>query len=445
MCGIIITKNKNKLDSIKHRGIEFSSVEKDGWINGHYRLPIQTLIDDEWSQPIELTGEWELLLYNGEIFNYDKEKYGNDTEYLKDIFSKKQLFDLIAEINTWDGFWSIVLIGKDRTLCFTDPLGKKQLYYNDAGEISSEVKGLSNTNIIDQLFISDIHKWGYNTDDRTLYNDVKRIIPNRFYFFSGKDRNWGLEVIPQNYFHWNFNIPSKSFYELLEESVNSRLISKKYKISTLFSGGLDSTIILYFLIKYGLDFDIWSIANGTDGGFVQIIQDLWNLKINYLNPNIEKISIKNKIYDINDSPIDLGSVIPQYFLFKDITNKIVLTGDGSDELFGGYSRIEEYDSQKSDIFKELTFYHLIRLDRMSMNFTIECRNPFLSHDIIKKALVLPYKERINKKILKKEFKGYIPDFIINRKKEPLKIKAIHRDGKEYRHKVIEEYLKLKDK
>jgi asparagine synthase (glutamine-hydrolysing) len=144
--------------------------------------------------------------------------------------------------------------------------------------------------------------------------------------------------------------------------------------------------------------------------------------------------------EINDGPIDLGSVIPQYYLFQDIKDKIVLTGDGADELFSGYRRAYEYDSQGSDVFEELPFYHLIRLDRMSMNFTIECRNPFLGHEVIKKALSIPWKDRIGKKILKKEFFGLIPDEILFRKKEPLKIQAIRDNEKDHRNKTVDEYL-----
>lgn len=453
MCGIIICKNKKKIDSIKHRGIQFSSVENGSWIYGHHRLPIQTLEDDNWTQPVDI-GYGRLLLFNGEIFNYNKEKYSNDVEYLKDLFSVKKLSprDILPEINKWDGFWSIVIISDDKIIAFTDPLGKKQLYYNEeTQEISSEVKGLNNIfqikdgnkiPLFDQTFISTVNKWGYNTDNRTIYKSVKRILPNIMYIF---DRKVGFRTYKSinNYFNWDLNVPcDRSIYDLLDESVKNRLISKKYKISSLFSGGLDSTIILYFLRKYGADVDVYSIENNTDGEYIKFMEKEWNLDLKFLSIDPNEISLeeKMKIYEVNDSPIDLGSVIPQYYLFKDIPNKIVLTGDGADELFGGYRRINEYDSQKSDVFQELPFYHLPRIDRMSMNFTIECRNPFLGHDVVKAALHLPFSERTNKKILKDQFRGLIPDEIIDRKKNPLKIKSIREDETKYRRETIQNYL-----
>ena len=77
---------------------------------------------------------------------------------------------------------------------------------------------------------------------------------------------------------------------------------------------------------------------------------------------------------------------------------------------------------------------------MSMHFTIECRNPFLGHDVIRAALQLPYSERINKKILKDQFRGFIPEEILDRKKEPLKINQIKENEILYRRKTIEDYL-----
>lgn len=449
MCGISIFKkeNRHKIDSIKHRGIQYTERVEGNWIYGHHRLPIQTLEEDEWTQPIELDDGF--FLFNGEIFNYDRSKYGNDVEYLQDFFnSDLKDEEWIPEINKWDGFWSIVVVSNEgNIIAFTDPLGKKQLYFNQDSEISSEIKDLTNDGIIDQTYISTLNKWGYNTDDKTIYEDVKRIMPNKIYSFGtdlGITSIFGRPAISsQEYYDWSKNIPNDNLYSLLEESVKRRLISKKYKISMLFSGGLDSTIILYFLRKMKADVNIYSINNGTDGEAIKYMEKEWNLDINYLNIDASNLSLeeKMKIYDINDGPIDLGSVIPQYYLFKEIKDKIVLTGDGADEIFSGYSRAYKYDSQKSDVFHELPFYHLIRLDRMSMHFTIEHRSPFLGHDVIRKALSIPWKERIGKKILKEEFRGLIPDKIIDRKKEPLKIESIRKNEPEYRAQIIQQYTK----
>ena len=211
------------------------------------------------------------------------------------------------------------------------------------------------------------------------------------------------------------------------------------------SGGLDSAIIAGILKGIDADVKWFSIENG-ETQFVSDLEAHLDVKTNFLDYSMD--SEKNALIYAkwNESPIDLGSVIPQYHLFEAIRKnsdyRIVLSGDGSDELFGGYSRIHDYDSQKSDIFEELTFYHLPRLDKMSMAHTLELRNPFLNLDIVRFAMHLPLEWRTDKKILKDTFGPILPDSIVNRKKEALKNPEIKQDRIAYRYKAIELFLSI---
>ena len=107
-----------------------------------------------------------IVLYNGEIFNYPP-YYENDAEYIRDLFQNCSIREVAEIANSWDGFWSIVFITpQGTTYCFTDPLGKKQLYYNTHGEICSEIRPLITPwSKPDPLFKSSVAKWGYNRDD----------------------------------------------------------------------------------------------------------------------------------------------------------------------------------------------------------------------------------------------------------------------------------------
>ena len=465
MCGILLTTRAKEipeiLDSIKHRGIERSTSEHGNVTMCHHRLPIQTLDGDEWDQPIELS-KGVYMMFNGEIFNYDKKRFSSDTEYLCNLFSQYKGGSLeffsamyVSHIVGWDGFWALVIFdtNNDSVIAFTDPLGKKCLYRNELGEICSEMKGLyTKLSLTDEIFISSVRKWGYNKDNRTPSKNIKRLLPNNIYSYNMASPMFE-EVYTEYYKLWDSPIGELIdcdyeahmgwLWDKMYESVENRLVSRNYPISLLVSGGLDSSIIAAILKDQNADVKWFSIENG-ETPFVNDLSAHLDTQINFLDYSMD--SSKNAlIYEKwNESPIDLGSVIPQYHLFEAIRNssdyRIVISGDGSDELFGGYSRIHEYDSQKSDVFEELTFYHLPRLDKMSMAHTLELRSPFLHLDLVRFALHLPLEWRKDKKILKDTFGPMLPESIINRKKEALKNPEIKKDKLAYRQKAVDLFL-----
>ena len=468
MCGILIAHNptQERIESILHRGIEYSThSDQSGLTLCHHRLPIQTEIGDKWIQPIEISPN-RYLLFNGEIFNYPK-NFGSDTEYLVNLFSSfnfssLDIFIALYEpyIKKWDGFWAICLVDMRRKdiICFTDPLGKKSLYFNELGEICSEMKGLITINsLIDPAFIGGVRKWGYVPNESTPFENITKIKANYFYKWNFCNPEKKEEYGPYFAFKGGkFKFDSEDelldyVWEKIELSTSNRLLSLDYPISILLSGGLDSSIIGGLLLKLGADVSWYTINNGPDNDYVRECENYWGVKVNRLNyqmdsndPGFDK-KLDEIYFKWNESPVDMGSVIPQYFLFdaikKGTNTRIVLSGDGADEMFGGYRRIEEYDSQESDIFHELTYYHLPRLDKMSMANTLELRNPFLNLELIQLALQLRFDLRKNKEILKKAFRGLIPDSIIERKKHPLKNEKIVHDPINYRIDAINHFKK----
>jgi len=320
-----------------------------------------------------------------------------------------------------------------KTTVITDRFGKKQLYYRlENGRIvgiCSEIKGLVKPNDkMDSFYLSRVFKFGYNfSNDKTLVVGIRRFLPGFVYqIYDGK-------ILSASAVQWDSSkmcpLPElMPFYDMMDLAVKRRLVSD-VPVSILFSGGLDSSILLHHALKHQPNIKIFTIENGTDTKYAKRLAKDWNVKI-----KIIKLKYNQKDYDkihlANESAVDLGSVIPQYLLFKEIRKAgydVALSADAADEVFGGYKRMESVDCQTSDIIDELSFYHFPRLDRMSMAHTVELRCPFAAQYIVDAGLRLPYYKRIGKRFLKEVYKTILPSYIIDREKEPLKIKSIRDD------------------
>jgi asparagine synthetase B (glutamine-hydrolysing) len=216
-------------------------------------------------------------------------------------------------------------------------------------------------------------------------------------------------------------------------------------IAMLLSGGLDSACVAWELLNLqaqgwikDIEIKFYSINNSEDAPFVKIFAERFGIKVETLSYDMSEIDLKQALF-INETPVDLGSMVPNQKMFEIIPETIIFTGDGPDELFGGYNRIDQYDSQLSDTFEELPFYHFPRLNKAAYYFgkTLVC--PFIDRSIISLALKTPLSERTHKKILKTAYEGIIPDAIISRKKMPLKNDMLRADPLGYRMMLVKEF------
>ena len=186
------------------------------------------------------------------------------------------------------------------------------------------------------------------------------------------------------------------------------------------------------------------IENEGDIDYFPILEKFLDISIKTikLGSKTKRKNILKKALYFMDQPFDLGSVVPQYLLAKEIAKRgynVAISGDGADELFGGYSRNRWFDCQKSDIFDEIVYYHLPRLDTLMYSHCVELRCPYLAKSIISVALNVPYVHRTRKEILRLiEIK--IPEEIRYRKKTALRIEEA--ETRDYRKEVIETWLKV---
>lgn len=399
----------------------------------------------------------DAIVFSGKLISHS----GTPEEYFKAFFNddRTTLSDLREEMQNWDGSWAFIYVSFSGAIyCLTDPLGICQLYYNRFGEISTTINPLvriDSDGKIDQLYMSEVAKWGYNTDDRTPWEGIRRVTPNHMHMFMGSEL---FMVEPKPYFNYSWDQPNygslaSQLRALVMLSVDLHLKDlPDGPIAVLLSGGLDSSIISYCLLeicgKRGISdrLRFYSINNADDKPYVEEFAQQFGLgsRLTYLSYDLSKIDFEEALA-INETPVDLGSMIPNQRMFSLIPEKVIFTGDGPDELFGGYRRIDQYDSQKSDVFQELGYYHLPRLAKAAEYYGKDLRCPYLGYDIIRMALSLPFEQRKHKSILKEAFKDVIPASIINRPKLPLKNDWIRKDPMEYRMKLIGEFMKIVEK
>jgi len=410
MCGFVaypVGKNpETVIRSIGYRGLENYIGYRDwqGFTFAHTSLPFVNLDPLFAIQPNTYSVPG---LFVGEVFNYDTD-YASDVEYVHNAFHNHGT-DCFHD---FDGFWTYVTMIDNHLFGMTDFLGIKPLYYRtDVEAMASEIEVLKlfGKVTLDETFMSNTMKWGYSPDPRTPYNEIKQVPPGH-YVHKG-----------QVHSYWNWDkVEYGDLYQDMKRSVSARLGGQR-EVSILLSGGLDSSIIYGLLKELGRDVTTIHVDN-HEKDFAHLVSS------SLVDVTLDEVSDLDAVR-IHQSPVDLGSVKPQIAMarkLRELGFHAVLTGDGADELFGGYRRAKEYDSQYSDIFCELPYYHLPKLDRTMMRSTIELRAPFLAPYIVKHALKTPYILRDGeKKVLKETFKDIVPKEIIDRDKHPLKTKEIH--------------------
>ena len=419
MCGFLIAKDTNQvntleaIDKMDYRGLKgYKGFKRYKDYNlCHIALP---MIDPDpiiATQPIQFKKE-PPSMFVGEIFNYkDFGDYESDAFMIHKRYREEKSHEFFHK---FDGFWSFITFFNDEPIIYTDFLGIKPIYYRlDEFAAASEMDVLKEFGPVtdNPLFLSNVAKWGYDPNGETPYNEIKQLKPGHF-LYKGRE-----------YPYWDWNaVPTTNLYDDLSLAVKLRCGGFR-DVSLLLSGGLDSTIIHGLIKEQGLDVTSIHVEN-KERSYAKLVDK------NALDVSLEDVTDEYAI-KVHQSPVDLGSVKPQIAMaekLKELGYHNVLTGDGADELFGGYRRAKEYDSQHSDVFCELPFYHLPKLDRTMMRSTVELRAPFLAPAVIVHGLRTPYEQRNGeKKVLKEVFGRLVPKKILNRDKHPLKTDAIRKD------------------
>ncbi len=379
MCGFFGSfniKRKINLDLLKHRGPDsFNYYEDENLYVGFCRLKIIDL-SDRANQPMEF--ENLVMAFNGEIYNFlelKKElkeyefKTNSDSEVLLYTFHK---FGILKALNKIVGMFSIAIYDKNEKKLYLirDRAGIKPLYYafEDNGIIfSSEIKPIfeviKKKDINEKAILNHI-VFLFNFNDETAFKGIYRLKPASILEFSKN----GIK----NYYYWQYEfeneidsleLAKKEFIEIFEEVIKSQLISD-VEVSLFLSGGIDSSLIALFSSKYK-KLKAFSLIYKKEHTLKDIINDefYYAKKLcNKLGFEIEGIEfdfneeILNKFVYYIEEPIGDSAGISTYLMCDYYKSRVVLSGMGGDELFGGYPRYKAYL-----IYKKLNFLPLNKI------------------------------------------------------------------------------------
>jgi len=423
VCGVVVAPSwhvEHAMANLMHRGIRSRIILSDRVSVGHVRLPIVGLAE-EYDQPYEDT-QW-VVAFVGEILDYkDWSTYDCDFPLVTETWTSEGP----EGFRKFDGFWSVIAYSKvtHQVHLLVDYLAQKPLYYRtDILAAASEPDAVACLEPVtpDEVYLSAVVKWGYCPETwRTPYQEVRKTRPGEHVILEGDECARCelvdiLEPLPVNL---------AGLKSEIIEATKRRVLSSDVPVAALVSGGLDSAIVYTLAKRFG-DVRAYHVENDETLAAAAVIGSGKHSLLDYKDVTLPRA------LEVMQEPLDLGSLLPQLAVSDAIARagkeRVCLTGDGADELFGGYGRAARYDSQWSDVFHELVAWHLPRLDRVMMRNLVEVRSPFLARDVVEAALGLPWAERRDKRVLRELFREDLPAGVADRPKKALRTPAVEKD------------------
>jgi len=405
----------------------------------HWRLPINGLTPN-YDHPhcAENSDFMQLGWMVGEYYNVDKEMFGSDADALNQILSVIPTEIMVQP----PGMFHMLLFRSDGSLILLqDKLGKKPVYYRaDKRAICSEIKPLTALGPCtpDELYYNQVLNNRLPMPSLTPYLEIIKVDPSMWYSWDlAKDTD-----LPQAYKYSPLPLEyCDSIGHAIETAVNTRITSLDTEYAMLLSGGLDSSLLYTIIREMGGNPWVFHIEN-DESKYVEMM-DVPDDRLITIESD-ESLDNIARVLWYNESPLDLGSMLSQFALGEAIKKErpdipVVLTGDGADELFGGYKRAQEKDTSAYDM-EELRTWHLPRLDKLMMAHTLEVRSPYLDELVIEKAQSFPWESRKGKQPIKNVARYFeLPEAIINREKHPLKSNRFITDRTKWKEYLVKTF------
>jgi asparagine synthase (glutamine-hydrolysing) len=380
MCGIIgvISKKNNPdfhsefivplgqaLNHMEYRGPDHQGIwSENGVCFGHRRLSIIDLSADG-NQPFQSSDQRYVLVFNGEIFNYQELRSSlqnlghafntaSDTEVILAAYAQygkefcKYLRGMFALV-IYDRVLNELVFARDR-------LGKKPLFIFENEKViifSSEVKFFHAFQTIpleiNEESLLNFLSLQYIPGPQTIYKNVSQIKAGELFSYD-LNKNQSKSSTYWNMFDYvgqRKDIPElDEIDKLLEQSIKYRLVSN-VDIGLLLSGGIDSSLLACYMHELAgkkvKAFNVGFAEQSIDeSAYAKQVASALGLEL--VSLNLEDISIDNFSKSIfhADQPLGDSAIIPTYLIAKSIGEhvKVVLSGEGADELFHGYDHYE---------------------------------------------------------------------------------------------------------
>ncbi len=350
------------LASLSHRGPDFCGVEKTQELFfAHSRLSI---LDTHHRSNQPLKHENILVSFNGEIYNYkelrNKLDYTFQTNGDAEVILALYLKYGEEFVKYLRGMFAIAIYDGGRLLLYRDRLGKKPLFYTQTKNgfvFASELKGIRP--FIERVKMNEEAMLSYltylaPTVPHTFYEGVYKLAPSEYLVYENQKietkRYFDLLDAPANAIT-NENEALTKLESKLQESIELRLSSSDVAMATLLSGGIDSATINYYAKYFGKELLSFSLGFEEYKKYDELEEAKESAKLLGVR-NYDIIVSKERfiesfdaVFDALDEPLNDPAAIPLYILLEEVKKqgfKVVLSGEGSDELFLGYRQYFEY-------------------------------------------------------------------------------------------------------
>ena len=461
MCGIVAILNVKEQtqqlrqkalkmsQKIRHRGPDWSGIYYGGSaVLAHERLSI---VDPEsGGQPLFSSDRKQVLVVNGEIYNHQdiRRRYagqydfmtGSDCEVILALYRDKGI-NFLEELN---GIFAFVLYDeeKDAFLIARDAIGVIPLYIGHDSDgtvyVASELKALEGQCEYYEPFLPG--HYVYSKDTAQVKAGEKPYCLTRYY-----QRDWfSFDAVKDN------DASVAAIHDALEDAVKRQLMSD-VPYGVLLSGGLDSSVISAIACKYSemrVEDDsrtkaywprLHSFAVGLKGApdlaKARLVADHIGTVHHEINYTIEEglDAIRDVIYYIETYDVTtVRASTPMYLLARVIKSmgiKMVLSGEGADEIFGGYLYFHKAPSAQAfheETVRKLSKLHMydcLRANKSLSAWGVEGRVPFLDKEFLDVAMrtnpeakMCPGKT-MEKRIVREAFASLLPEEVAWRQKE----------------------------